>query len=86
MRVAHWLCRQAYHYLLYTGCLRWRRAIWKTSHQLSATDEKFLLTYPNLDNSQGEVMLENDYVVVQRLVVLPGEWSGRRGGKLTGSR
>ncbi len=48
----------------------------KTSPQLSATDEKFLLTYPNLDNSQGEVVLENEYVAVQRLVVPAGKWEG----------
>ena len=48
----------------------------KTSPQLSATDEKFLLTYPNLDNSQGEVVLENEHVVVQRLVVPAGKWEG----------
>jgi len=50
-----------------------------TSPQLSATDEKFLLTYPNLDNSQGEVVLENEYVVVQRLVVPAGKWEGVHG-------
>jgi len=48
----------------------------KTSPQMSATDENFLLTYPNLDNSQGEVVLENEYVVVQRLVVPAGKWEG----------
>jgi quercetin dioxygenase-like cupin family protein len=47
-----------------------------TSPQLPATDEKFLLTYPNLVNSQGEVVLENTYVVVQRLVVPAGKWEG----------
>jgi len=40
------------------------------------TDEKFLLTYPNLDNPRGEVLLENEHVVLQRLVVGPGEWEG----------
>ena len=36
----------------------------------------FLLTYPNLDNPDGEVLLENEHVVVQRFVVPPGEWEG----------
>lgn len=36
----------------------------------------FLLTYPNLDNPGGEVVLENDHVVVQRFVVPAGEWEG----------
>jgi quercetin dioxygenase-like cupin family protein len=40
------------------------------------TDEQFLLTYPNLDNPRGEVLLENEHVVLQRLVVGPGEWEG----------
>jgi len=34
------------------------------------------LTYPNLENSNGDVVLENEYVVLQRLVVGPGEWEG----------
>ncbi len=37
---------------------------------------QFLLTYPNLDNPGGEVLLENEHVVVQRFVVGPGEWEG----------
>lgn len=40
------------------------------------TDKKFLLTYPNLDNPCGRVVLENEFVVLQRLVVGPGEWEG----------
>ena len=36
----------------------------------------FKLTYPNLDNPDGEVMLENEHVLVQRFVVPPGEWEG----------
>ena len=44
--------------------------------QVPETDEKFLLTYPNLDNPRGEVLLENEHVVLQRLVVGPGEWEG----------
>ncbi len=39
-------------------------------------DIPFLLTYPNLDNPDGEVLLENEHVVVQRFVVPPGEWEG----------
>ena len=36
----------------------------------------FLLTYPNLDNPDGEILLDNEHVVVQRFVVPPGEWEG----------
>ena len=39
-------------------------------------DKQFLLTYPNLDDSDGEVVLTNDHVVLQRLVVPAGEWEG----------
>ena len=39
-------------------------------------DEPFLLTYPNLANPVGEVLLENERVVAQRLVVGPGQWEG----------
>jgi quercetin dioxygenase-like cupin family protein len=41
-----------------------------------AEDIPFLLTYPNLDNPDGEVLLDNEHVVVQRYVVPPGEWEG----------
>lgn len=44
--------------------------------QTSQADELYLLTYPNLANPVGEVLLENDRVVVQRLVVGPGQWEG----------
>ena len=46
------------------------------SEQAPETDKQFLLTYPNLDNPGGEVLLENEHVVVQRFVVGPGEWEG----------
>ena len=36
----------------------------------------FLLDYPNLDDPDGEVVLENEHVVVQRFIVAPGEWEG----------
>jgi len=36
----------------------------------------FLLTYPDLDDPDGEVLLDNEHVVVQRFVVPPGEWEG----------
>lgn len=39
-------------------------------------DKPFLLTYPNLEDSDGEVVLTNDYVVLQRLVVPAGKWEG----------
>jgi len=44
--------------------------------QVPETNKQFLLIYPNLDNPQGEVVLENEHVVLQRLVVGPGEWEG----------
>jgi quercetin dioxygenase-like cupin family protein len=44
--------------------------------QVAEDDKQFLLTYPNLENSDGEVVLTNDHVVLQRLVVGPGEWEG----------
>jgi len=46
------------------------------SEQVPKTDKQFLLTYPNLENSDGDVVLENEHVVLQRLVVGPGEWEG----------
>jgi len=46
------------------------------SGQVAENDEQFLLTYPNLENSDGEVVLTNDHVVLQRLVVPAGEWEG----------
>ena len=46
------------------------------SEQAPETEKDFLLTYPNLDNPRGEVVLENEHVVLQRLVVPAGEWEG----------
>jgi len=46
------------------------------SEQVPESDRQFLLTYPNLENSDGEVVLENEHVVLQRLVVPAGEWEG----------
>ena len=36
----------------------------------------FLLTYPNLDKPHGDVVLENEHVLVQRYVVPPDSWEG----------
>ncbi len=47
-----------------------------SSEQVPETDKQFLLTYPNLENSDGDVVLENEHVVLQRLVVGAGEWEG----------
>ena len=44
--------------------------------QLTSGDKQFLLTYPNLDDPDGEVVLTNEYVVLQRLVVPAGAWEG----------
>ena len=46
------------------------------SEQVLETDKQFLLTYPNLENPGGEILLENEHIVLQRLVVGPGEWEG----------
>jgi len=43
---------------------------------MAATDQNFLLTYPDLENSGGAVVMENPYVVLQRLVVPAGKWEG----------
>lgn len=40
------------------------------------SDRPFLLTYPNLEDSDGKVVLTNERVVLQRLVVGPGQWEG----------
>ena len=37
---------------------------------------RYLLNYPNLDDPDGEVLLNNEYVVLQKLIVGPGEWEG----------
>jgi len=42
----------------------------------AADDKPFLLTYPNLEDPDGEVVLTNEHVVLQRFVVGPGEWEG----------
>ncbi len=61
--------------LLLAAC--WSSAQDRTaSEQAPETDKQFLLTYPKLDNSGGEVLLENEHVVVQRFIVGPGEWEG----------
>ncbi|MDX1405695.1 MAG: hypothetical protein R3192_14205 [Woeseiaceae bacterium] len=44
--------------------------------QVSEDDKPFLLTYPNLDDPDGKVVLSNEHVVLQRLVVPAGEWEG----------
>jgi len=39
-------------------------------------DKPFLLNYPNIEDSDGRVVLTNDRVVLQRLVVPAGKWEG----------
>jgi quercetin dioxygenase-like cupin family protein len=46
------------------------------STQMPGSDSQFRLTYPSLANPAGEVLLENEHVVLQRFVVSPGEWEG----------
>lgn len=48
----------------------------KTSGNVADPDKPFLLHYPNLENSDGEVVLSNEHVVLQRLVVPAGKWEG----------
>jgi len=48
----------------------------ETSVPEPQTNKRFLLTYPNLDDPDGEVVLENEHVVLQRFVVPAGEWEG----------
>ena len=43
---------------------------------VSEEDRPFLLNYPNIEDSDGRVVLTNDHVVLQRLVVGSGEWEG----------
>ena len=40
------------------------------------SDIPFLLDYPNLDDADGDVLLDNEHVVVQRFVVPPDTWEG----------
>ena len=42
--------------------------------QTPDADSQFLLTYPGLDNPRGEVLLDNEHVVVQRFIISFGEW------------
>lgn len=51
-------------------------AIVGVSWSQETEDIPFLLTYPNLDDPDGEILLENEHVVVQRYIVPPGEWEG----------
>ena len=44
--------------------------------QNADSSNQYLLTYPNLENPDGEVVLENEHVVLQRFVIPPGEWEG----------
>ncbi|MGI9221679.1 MAG: hypothetical protein ACR2QS_11665 [Woeseiaceae bacterium] len=46
------------------------------SKEVGEDDKPFLLHYPNLDDPEGIVVFSNDYVVLQRLIVGPGEWEG----------
>ena len=46
------------------------------AEQVAVGDKQFLLTYPNLDDPDGEVVLTNDHVILQRLVVPDGKWEG----------
>jgi mannose-6-phosphate isomerase-like protein (cupin superfamily) len=46
------------------------------SKLVTDSNKRFLLTYPGLDDPDGEVVLSNRHVVLQRLVVPAGEWEG----------
>jgi quercetin dioxygenase-like cupin family protein len=45
-------------------------------NRVAEADKPFLLTYPDLDDPDGKVILSNDHVVLQRLVVPAGKWEG----------
>ena len=47
-----------------------------TAQSESAEHIPFLLDYPNLSDPDGEVLLDNEHVVVQRFVVPPDTWEG----------
>ncbi|MDA0994811.1 MAG: hypothetical protein O3A13_14420 [Proteobacteria bacterium] len=47
-----------------------------TTEAESTEQIPFLLDYPNLQDPDGDVLLDNEHVVVQRFVVPPGEWEG----------
>ena len=47
-----------------------------SDRQAPVVDEQFLVTYPNLANPHGEILLDNELVVVQRFVLAPGQWEG----------
>ena len=57
--------------LTLSGCASSER-----NESISDSEKQFLLTYPNLADPDGEVVFENEHVVLQRLVVGPGEWEG----------
>ena len=61
--------------LLLVGCYSSERGS-TVAEEMPDPDKQFLLTYPNLENPDGEVLLENEHVVLQRFVVGPGEWEG----------
>ena len=43
------------------------------SEQVPETDKQFLLTYPNLENPGGEVLLENEHVRIILMTLKAGE-------------
>ena len=43
---------------------------------ITEADRPFLLNYPDIEDSDGRVVLTNEHVVLQRLVVGAGEWEG----------
>lgn len=47
-----------------------------TQAQAVDSSDQFLLTYPKLENPGGEVLLDNEHVVLQRFILKPGEWEG----------
>ena len=47
-----------------------------TSIPVTDADRPFLLNYPNIENSDGDIVLTNEHVVLQRLVVPAGKWEG----------
>ncbi len=70
------LIRNAVLILLTAACAGSEQAATPPEEAPAAADKQFLLTYPNLANPGGEVLFENERLVVQQFVVGPGEWEG----------
>lgn len=62
--------------ILLTAAVSYSAMASEEPSRVAEHDKPFLLTYPNLEDSDGKVVLTNEHVVLQRLVVGPGKWEG----------